>query len=167
MCRTLELLFYMMCFKSLCVRLPWQKRIHLCSHMRGKRDETCVYSCSSSKDCVSPLCAYSCFYIRRCMLQVNNRACVRAGYSAVLRGHCSSGIRNGETKGVFPGVKYLESKGESEFFQILFICLFLKLSVNVLSVVWATSYSCWKQDMLCALNLFSHQANGGIFGMLL
>lgn len=67
-----------------------------------------------------PPCIYSCFYMYRCMFKVNKRACIGAGISAVLRGHCSSGIRNGETKGVSPGVKCLESKGASEFFKILF-----------------------------------------------
>lgn len=101
------------------------------------------------------------------MFKVNKRACIGAGISAVLRGHCSSGIRNGETKGVSPGVKCLESKGASEFFKILFFfswsCqeIFHECSLNC---QWPTR---WKQDLFGASNLFSLQANGGIFGMQL
>lgn len=120
-CLMSNLLFYMMHKKSLHVKgFQWQKRIHLCSRIGDKRAGTCVYPCPGCKNCVSHPCTYPCFYIYRCMFKVNNRARIRAGYSAVLRGHCSSGIRNGETKGVSPGVKCLESKGASEFFEIFF-----------------------------------------------
>lgn len=69
----------------------------------------------------------------RCMFKVNSRACVAAGISAVLRAHCSSGIRNGETKSVSPGVKCLESKLHLNFLRFFFsfLAVIRKSSMSV------------------------------------
>lgn len=66
-----------------------------------------------------------------------------------------------------PGVKCLESEGTSEFFYLPFFFIFLKLSVNLQEYSELPVAHLWKQDMFCASNSFSHQANGDIFGMQL
>lgn len=121
-CQTLEL-FYMMHKKPLRVKDFHGRREYICVLALVLRQLGLVCILALAPRIVSPhhvhmyilLLLYTQVYV-----QVNNRGCIRAGCSALLRGHCSSGVRNGETKGVSPGVKRLDRKGTSEFFEIFF-----------------------------------------------